>query len=358
MEFFAKETKTALQAKEAALQLAFAPVAFQAARALRDFGILKLVSSSGASGMTIEEIMQEVPLSRYAIRVLLEAGLGMELLIVNNKRYSLTKTGYFIEHDTLTRINMNFVQDICYKGMYHLQDSLREGRPAGLQELGPWETIYPGLPLLPPEIGKSWFDFDHYYSDLAFPQALPVVFRNKPRKLLDIGGNTGKWTLACTAYDANVQVTMFDLPGEIALAQQRVQEAGVADRVSFHTANILDESLPFPQGFDVIWMSQFLDCFSEAEIVSILRRCREALTPGGAIFILEPFWNRQVFKSAAFCLQQTSLYFTAMANGNSQMYHTDEFFQCIADAGLQVVEEDDRMGLSYTLLKCVARSER
>lgn len=352
MDFFTKETKTALQAKEAALWIAFAPVAFQAARALRDFGILQAVSAAGAQGLTIEEIGERVTLSRYAIRVLLEAGLGLEVLVVNNKKYVLTKTGYFLEHDTLTRINMNFVQDICYKGMYHLQDSLREGRPAGLQELGPWDTIYPGLPVLPPEIGKSWFDFDHYYSDMAFPQALAIVFGDKPRRLLDIGGNTGKWTLACTAHDPDVQVTLFDLPGEIAIAQRRVEEAGVSDRVSFHTADILNESLPFPSGFDAIWMSQFLDCFSEPQIESILRRCREALTDGGTIYILEPFWNRQIFKSAAFCLQQTSLYFTAMANGNSQMYHTDEFFQCVHNAGLQIVDENNSMGLSYTLLKC------
>lgn len=352
MEFFTKETKTALQAQEAALRLAFAPIAFQATRALRDMGILQAISDAGQKGLTIEEVLEKVSLSRYAVRVLLEAGLGIELLIVNDKRYILTKTGYFILHDRLTRINMNFTQDICYRGMDHLQESLREGRPAGLKELGPWDTIYPGLPLLPPEIGKSWFEFDHYYSDLAFPQALPIVFENKPRTLLDIGGNTGKWTLAVTAYDKEVKVTMFDLPGEIAIAQQRTREAGVANRVSFHEANILDESLPFPSGFDAIWMSQFLDCFSEEQIVSILKRCREALTEDGTIFILEPFWNRQPFKAAAFCLQQTSLYFTAMANGNSQMYHTDDFFKCIEDAGLQIVEENNEMGLSYTLLKC------
>lgn len=351
-QLFSKETKTALQAQEAALRLAFAPIAFQATRALRDMGILEVISESGMTGLTIEEIVAKVQLTRYAVRVLLEAGLGMELLIVNNKRYTLTKTGYFIQHDRLTRINMDFSQDICYRGMDHLQESLREGRPAGLKELGPWDTIYPGLPLLPPEIGKSWFDFDHYYSDLAFPQALEIVFADKPRTLLDIGGNTGKWTLACTAHDKDVRVTMFDLPGEIAIAQQRAKDAGVADRVSFHEANILDESLPFPSGFDAIWMSQFLDCFSEPQIISILKRCREALTPNGTIYILEPFWNRQRFKSAAFSLQQTSLYFTAMANGNSQMYHSDDFFQCVADAGLTIVEENDQMGLNYTLLKC------
>ncbi|SFN39891.1 O-methyltransferase [Chitinophaga sp. YR627] len=352
MEFFTKETKTALQAQEAALRLAFAPIAFQATRALRDMGILQAISDAGQTGLTIEEVLEKVSMSRYAVRVLLEAGLGIELLIIKDKKYILTKTGYFILHDRLTRINMDFSQDICYLGMNHLQESLTEGKPAGLKELGPWDTIYPGLPLLPPEIGKSWFDFDHYYSDLAFPQALPIVFENKPRRLLDIGGNTGKWTLACTAYDKDVQVTMFDLPGEIAIAAQRAKDAGVADRVSFHEANILDESLPFPSGFDAIWMSQFLDCFSEEQIVSILKRCGDALTETGTIYILEPFWNRQRFKAAAFSLQQTSLYFTAMANGNSQMYHTDDFFKCIDDAGLQIIEENNEMGLSYTLLKC------
>lgn len=352
MEFFTKETKTALQAQEAALRLAFAPIAFQATRALRDMGILQAISDAGQTGLTIEEVLEKVSMSRYAVRVLLEAGLGIELLIIKDKKYILTKTGYFILHDRLTRINMDFSQDICYLGMNHLQESLIEGKPAGLKELGPWDTIYPGLPLLPPEIGKSWFDFDHYYSDLAFPQALPIVFENKPRRLLDIGGNTGKWTLACTAYDKDVQVTMFDLPGEIAIAAQRAKDAGVADRVSFHEANILDESLPFPSGFDAIWMSQFLDCFSEEQIVSILKRCGDALTETGTIYILEPFWNRQRFKAAAFSLQQTSLYFTAMANGNSQMYHTDDFFKCIDDAGLQIIEENNEMGLSYTLLKC------
>ncbi|ATL47594.1 SAM-dependent methyltransferase [Chitinophaga caeni] len=351
MEFFNKETKTALQAKEAALWIAFAPVVFQAARALRDFGILKAIGDSD-DGLTIEQIIQQVNLSRYAVRVLLEAGLGMELLIVNDKKYKVTKTGHFIQHDTLTRINMDFSQDICYKGMFHLQESLQEGKPAGLKELGPWNTIYEGLSILPGTAKESWFNFDHYYSDLAFPTVLPTVFKHKPKNLLDIGGNTGKWSLTCVNYDPDVKVTIMDLPGQIGLATKNIEEKGMADRVDFYPTNILDESLPFPKDFDAIWMSQFLDCFSEAEIISILKRCREALSDNGFVFILEPFWNRQVFKSAAFCLQQTSLYFTAMANGNSQMYHTDDFFACIREAGLEIVEEDDSAGMNYTLLKC------
>ncbi|MGX5819568.1 class I SAM-dependent methyltransferase [Chitinophaga lutea] len=353
MNFFTKETKTALQAKEQALWLAFAPIAFQASKALRDMGILQAVAEAGTQGITLDEILEKVSLSRYSTRVLLEAGLGLDMLLVNDKRYTLTKTGFFILNDRLTRINMDFSHDVCYKAMYHLQDSLTEGKPEGLKELGPWETIYPGLSLLPEPARTSWFNFDHYYSDLAFPSVLPIVFEHKPKKLLDIGGNTGKWSIACANYDPEVQVTIFDLPAQVNVAKQKIAEAGVADRIDFFVSNILDESLPFANGYDVIWMSQFLDCFSEAQIISILRRCREALNDGGSIFILEPFWNRQQFKSAAFCLQQTSLYFTAIANGNSQMYHTDDFFDCIRAAGLEVVMENNDMGLSYTLLRCV-----
>lgn len=353
MNFFTKETKTALQAKEQALWLAFAPIAFQASKALRDLGILQVVADSGTRGVTIEEVLEHVKLSRYSARVLLEAGLGLEMLIVNDKRYTLTKTGYFILSDTLTRINMDFSHDVCYNAMNHLQDSLVEGKPRGLKELGPWDTIYQGLSILPEPARTSWFNFDHYYSDLAFPGVLPIVFEHQPKSLLDIGGNTGKWSIACAGYDPDVHITIMDLPVQINVAREKIGAAGLQDRVSFFETNILDESLPFAKGFDVIWMSQFLDCFSEAEIISILRRCREALNDGGSIFILEPFWNKQQFKSAAFCLQQTSLYFTAIANGNSQMYHTDDFFSCIRAAGLEVVMENNNVGLSYTLLRCV-----
>ncbi|MEO5984977.1 MAG: methyltransferase, partial [Ferruginibacter sp.] len=96
-------------------------------------------------------------------------------------------------------------------------------------------------------------------------------------------------------------------------------------------------------------------CFSEAEIVSILKRCHEALDDDGQVIILEPFWDMQRYEIASFCLQQTSIYFTALANGNSQMYSAETFIKCIEDAGFDIVEQSDQIGLSQTLLKCKKR---
>ena len=352
MNFFEDEKLSALQAKEEAQWITFAPFVFQATRVLRDSGILSLVESNRA-GITLEDISKQVKLPSYGVRVLVEAALGIGLLTLKDGKYKITKTTYFILHDELTKVNMDFTHDVCYNGMYFLEESIKNEKPEGLKVFGKWNTIYEALSTnLPDKAKTSWFSFDHYYSDHAFPEALPHVYEFKPKKLLDIGGNTGKWSMQSFEFDPDVEITIMDLPGYVETAREQIHLKGFGDRISFHPTNILDESQKFPTGFDAIWMSQFLDCFSDDEIVSILKRCKKALNPGGRIFILETFWDRQRFEASAFSLQQTSLYFTVMANGNSQMYDSKVFIQLVERAGLEVSDQKDYIGVSHTLLIC------
>jgi ubiquinone/menaquinone biosynthesis C-methylase UbiE len=355
MKFFSKDKKSAFEAKEAAQWIAFGPVIFQTARVLRNSGILKVIEESGSAGLTIAEIAEKVELPLYGVRVLLESGLSIGLVLLNNKKYTLGKTGYFILNDALTKTNMNFIHDVNYKGLFYLDESIKTGKPAGLKEFGEWETIYEGLSQLPEHVQKSWFSFDHFFSDDAFELVLPQVYKNGLKNILDIGGNTGKWAIASSNFAPDIHITIMDLPGQVNVAKAKIEQLGLDKRVSFLPVNILDESIQFPKGFDAIWMSQFLDCFSETEIVSILKRCYEALGDNGQVIILEPFWDRQRYEIAAFCLQQTSPYFTALANGNSQMYSAETFLKCIEDAGFIIVEQVDNIGLSQTLLKCKKR---
>lgn len=352
--YFSTEDLSAFDAALLAQWISFGPVIFQAAKALRDMGILKAVYESGKRGMTLDEAVEATGHSEYAVRVLLEAGLGMKMFVLNDEdRYRATKVSWFILKDELTRVNMDFTHDVSYLGTFHLQEALREGRPAGLKVLGDWPTIYEGLSKLEPHVAKSWFDFDHYYSDGAFSDALPHLFEDSPRTLLDVGGNTGKFSRRAAAYDPDVKITIADLPGQVGMATKNIQKWGLEDRVSFHPVNLLDPETRLPQGQDAIWMSQFLCCFSEDEIVSILTRCREALGEGGRVFILDTFWDRQRSIGGAFCLQQTSLYFTAMANGNSQMYDSKVFVRLIERAGLKVEKMVDDLGESHTIIRCM-----
>lgn len=351
MDFFKTDNLSALEAKEKAQWIAFAPAVFQSTRALRDTGILAAIEQS-PEGLTLRQIADKTNIPFYGVRVLVEAGLGIGLLTEQHEVYRLTKTAIFILHDKLTQVNLDFMHDVCYQGMFYLEDSIRTGKPEGLKVFGEWPTVYQALSSLPENVKKSWFGFDHFYSDVSFAQALPEVFKDKPKTLLDIGGNTGRWALQCLEYDADVTITIMDLPGQVGMAKPRIEEKGFSDRVNFYECNVLDENQQFPSGFDAIWMSQFLDCFSDDEIVSILRRCKAALNPGGKVFILEPFWDRQKFRAAAFSLQQTSLYFTAIANGNSQMYHSDNFVRLVNESGFKVSDQNDGIGVSHTLLTC------
>lgn len=353
MNFYKKDRRSAIEAKHLAQVIAFGPVLFQVARVIRDKGILQVIEDSKTEGITLPEIVEKTGVSEYGARVLLESSLGMELVLVSDEgRYTLGKTGYFILHDPLTTINMNFIHDVGYKGLFHLDKSIETGKPEGLKELGNWPTVYAGLSQLPPHIQKSWFAFDHFFSDIAFPEVLKSVYKDGVKNLLEIGGNTGKWAIASTSFADDIHVTIMDLPGQSTMAENKIKELGLQDRVSFFPNNVLDESKPFPKGFDGVWMSQFLDCFSEEEIISIMKRCGEAIHDDGYIFILEAFWDTQRFETAAFCLQQTSIYFTAIANGNSQMYDSRVFIKAIEDAGFEIVEQTDGIGLSHTLLKC------
>jgi ubiquinone/menaquinone biosynthesis C-methylase UbiE len=357
MNFFEKEKLSALQAKEKAQWITFAPFVFQATRVLRESGILKAVENH-KEGMTLEQLTAEVRLPDYGVRVLAEAALGIGLLVLSEGVYKITKTAYFVLHDELTQVNMDFTHDVCYQGLFFLEESIARKKPEGLKVFGDWPTIYEALDTtLPEKVKKSWYAFDHFYSDYAFPEALPLVFRQKPRTLLDIGGNTGKWTIQSLEFDPDVRITILDLPHHLEMAKREIFEKGFGDRTSFYFCNILDESQEFPTGFDAIWMSQFLDCFSDEQVISILRRCKKALTPAGSIYILETFWDRQRFEASAFSLQQTSLYFTVMANGNSQMYDSKVFIRCVQRAGLEIVQQNDFIGVSHTLLTCKAIAE-
>ncbi len=352
MDFFEKDRLSALKAKEQAQWITFAPFVFQATRVLRNSGILAAAQAS-KDGITLEQITAQVKLPPYGVRVLVEAALGIGLLTVNEGLFKATKTAYFILNDELTKVNMDFTHDVCYQGMFFLDESIKNERPEGLKVFGEWSTIYEALSTdLPDKVKESWFAFDHFYSDYAFPEVLPVIYSQKPRTLLDIGGNTGKWSMQSFAYDPDVKITIMDLPGHVDEAKDQIREKGFGDRISFYPCNILDESQQFPAGFDAIWMSQFLDCFSEPQIISILHRCKRAVNAGGRIYILETFWDRQRFEASAFSLQQTSLYFTAMANGNSQMYDSKVFIECVRRAGLDVVDQQDFIGVSHTLLTC------
>jgi len=350
--FYQQDDKTALEAISEAQRIAFAPFTFQATVALNDLGILAAIDEGAEVGCSAAEIGDKLGLSEYGVKVLLDAGLSIGLVWQKEGRYCLCKTGYFILHDKMTQVNLNFSRDFCYQGLEGLKRSVETGKPEGLKLFANGDTLYPHLSSLPESAKSSWFNFDHYYSDNAFDEVLPVVLSHKPKLLLDIGGNTGKWAIRCASYDPDVHVMVLDLPPQLAVMQEQVEKEGFDKRIDGMAADLLNPDQSLPNDADAIWMSQFLDCFSEQQISTILSNVARAIKPGSKFYILETCWNRQVFEAAAFSLNCTSLYFTCFANGNSRMYHSDTIQRLVEKAGLKIIEEIDHIGIGHTLFIC------
>ena len=354
---YTKESLSAREAQRLAEFISWGPVVFQVSRIMAKWGILDLIRDS-KNGLTRQEICEKTGVSDYSIKCLLEASLSIGLILVdvNTDRYSLSKTGWFLINDPVTRVNIDFNHDVNYVGWFHLEDALKEGKPVGLKHFGDWPTVYEGLSSLPPHVQKSWFGFDHFYSDSSFPEALRIIFdEHHVKSLYDVGGNTGKWALQCVSYDKDVKVTILDLPQQIAMMHENVKGQDGSDRIGGYGINLLDKDTSFPipeDNLDAIWMSQFLDCFSMEQIVGILSRAKKAMTPRTRVYIMETLWDRQKYEPAALCLTMTSLYFTAIANGNSKMYNTEDMQSCIEKAGLSIEEIHDHLGLGHSIIVC------
>lgn len=350
-EIYAKERFTAVEAQRLAQEIAFGPIVFQASRLMVKFGIFALLNDNN-QGLTLQEIVARTQLSRYGVQCLLEASLTIGTVLLKEGKFHLAKAGWFLIHDEMARVNMAFNHDVNYRGMFHLEEAILNGKPEGLKTLGAWKTIYEGLSQLPPEVQKSWFGFDHFYSDNSFAQALEIIFAHQPKTLLDVGGNTGRFATKCVQFSDTVEVTIMDLPQQLAMMREAVANEVGSDRIHGYAGNLLDDRTELPQNFDAILMSQFLDCFSEREVTSILTRAAAAMNANTRLFIMETFWDRQRFETASYCLALTSLYFTALANGNSKMYYSKDMERCVLAAGLTIETIHDQLGLGHSIMVC------
>jgi hypothetical protein len=348
---YTKERQSALDAQRLAHEISFGPIVFQVSRLMIKYGILQMLIDA-EKGLTLEEIVEKTKLSKYACKCLLESSLTIGTVLYQNDRFTCSKAGWFLLNDPLVKVDMNFNHDVNYLGWFHLEEALLNSKPEGLKVFGKWDTIYEGLSQLPEKAKVSWFDFDHYYSDRSFDEALQIVFAHKPKKLLDVGGNTGRWALRCVDYNEEVEVTIMDLPQQIELMKKNTAGKKGTERIFSHECNLLDNNVPFPTGFDTIWLSQFLDCFSEEEVISILTRAAKSMNKDTKLFIMETLWDRQRFETAAYALTQISLYFTALANGNSKMYHSEDMVRCIEAAGLKVDNINDDIGKCHSIVVC------
>ena len=110
------------------------------------------------------------------------------------------------------------------------------------------------------------------------------------RRMLDLGGGSGAYSIAFARAHSDLRSEILDLPEIVPLTQEYIRKASLSDRISARAGDMLDDDLG--ENFDLILISAICHMFSPEENRSLIQRAARALTPGGLLvvqdFILNP----------------------------------------------------------------------
>ncbi|TYB61510.1 methyltransferase domain-containing protein [Nonomuraea sp. PA05] len=238
------------------------------------FDALRERPSTGA------ELATALNLDPHATGVLLRALTGLGYLRVRAGRYRLTRTS---------------------------RRWLTTGSPASLLPgLAFWErtatTIWPGLekavrdgaPATPfyaslqndPELSRS---FHAWTAAMAARQA-PAAARAVPvprgaRRLLDVGGGHGLFSLALLRRRPRLRATVIDLPDALA-------SAAAHPRLTSRAGSFLEDDLG--GGYDVVLLFNIVHGLNDEEAGLLLRRVAAALRPGGVVVVGDQFGDSRM----------------------------------------------------------------
>jgi len=121
---------------------------------------------------------------------------------------------------------------------------------------------------------------------VAGPLAEALVAAVEPEsatRLLDVGGASGTYTLAFLEAAPHLRASLFDRPAVIEMARERLEKAGVLERVELLGGDFGTDELP--PGHDLALLSAIIHQNSRAQNVELYGKVWRALLPGGRLVI-------------------------------------------------------------------------
>ena len=103
------------------------------------------------------------------------------------------------------------------------------------------------------------------------------------KRLLDIGGATGTYTIAFLEKQPEMTAVLFDLPDVIPWAEEKLGEEGLLQRVELVAGDFYEDELP--EGCDLALLSAIIHQNSPEENLELYRKTYRALLPGGKVLI-------------------------------------------------------------------------
>jgi 3-hydroxy-5-methyl-1-naphthoate 3-O-methyltransferase len=105
------------------------------------------------------------------------------------------------------------------------------------------------------------------------------------KRLLDVGGGPGTYSVLMAQANPDLTCTVLDLPAVVAIASELIEQHGMAERVSTLAGNY--RTADFPAGLDAVNFFGCLHQESPEGIRQLFKKAHEALNPGGMIHVMD-----------------------------------------------------------------------
>ncbi|MCG6954786.1 MAG: methyltransferase domain-containing protein [Gemmatimonadetes bacterium] len=142
----------------------------------------------------------------------------------------------------------------------------------------------------PDEWTEAFIAAMHKNAAFRAPMVVRAVDMDAVRRVLDLGGGSGAYSIAFAQAGEDVAAEVFDLASVLPITQRHIDEAGLTGRVTTRVGDLHDDD--YGTGYDLVFLSAICHMNSPAENRAMLAKAFRALEPSGRVviqdFILGP----------------------------------------------------------------------
>ncbi len=172
-----------------------------------------------------------------------------------------------------------------YPAWRRLTEALKTNRAQEAPDQSTWTDALAANP----ERQRMFIESMHSRAVPEAPAIANAVDFSKFNQLLDVGGGSGAYCIELARRFPSLKVGLFDLPSALAIALEKIAEAGLTDRISTYRGDFFKDELP--KGSDVLLLAHVLHDWGPDKDRLILGRCFAALPSGGTLILREAMMN-------------------------------------------------------------------
>ncbi|MFB6441245.1 methyltransferase [Streptomyces sp. NPDC056411] len=308
---------------------------FQFLSAAFRFGLFDILEKD--PGLTLTDIATRLGLEQQPARILLLGCTATGLVRKEGDGYHNTELTQPLgaRPDQVPATFIPWETHGIYRAVSWLYESLKENDNIGLQREipGTAPTLY-GRLAENPELEGVFHTMMSAVSRLVAEDVAAEVDMSEYRHLLDVGGGAAMNAVHLARFWTDLEITIGDLPSIAPLANEKIAELGLADRVRAVGLDAFHDE--FPVGHDAVLFAHFLEIWSSERVRGLLTKASRALPSGGGVFVVTPYQNDD--ETGPERSAYLSAYFHTVASGEGMVYTPKEYEQWFDEAGIDPVK--------------------